>query len=274
MKQKLIPILSVLIGLLAFWLTYRYLRGEQAKLAEKEREMYESAQKIRIVAAAQDLPSGTVIKPADVGSIAVFKSSVGGHAVMPGEQQMLFGRKLLFKVNAREPIFWSHVEGGAAAAAGLAPMIRSGMRALSLAVSGAEAVSGMIQPNNRVDILGTFAFPSKEIPGEMETVTLTVLQDVTVLAAGQQIANAQAAPRGAAARGGYSTITVEVTPRETELLVFAQQMRGKLTLSLRNPDDVSYETDLPTVDFGRIQDTIPQLNEYRQNAIRHKRSLR
>lgn len=271
MKQKIIPIVSVLIGVLAFWLTFHYLRGERARLARIEQEMYANAQKIRIVAAAQDLPSGTVIKPADVGSLAVFKNSVGGHAVMPGEQHMLFGRKLLFKVNAREPIFWSHVEGGAAGAAGLAPIVKPGMRALSLAVSGAEAVSGMIQPNDRVDILGTFSFPSRDVPGDMETSTLTILQDVTVLAAGQRLAKNQVAPRRAG-RSGYSTITVEVTPRESELLVFTQQMKGSLTLALRNSEDVSYETDLPEINFRQLQEAIPLLNDYRQTQIRHKRS--
>jgi pilus assembly protein CpaB len=272
MKQKLIPIVSVLIGILAFWLTYQYLRGEQAKLAKKEREMYENAQKIRIVAAAHDLPSGTVIKPGDIGAITVFKSGVAGQAVLDGEEQMLYGRKLLFKVNTKEPVFWSHVEGGAASAAGLAPIIKPGMRALSLAVSGADAVSGMIQPNNRIDILGTFSFPSKEAPGEMETVTLTVLQDVTVLAAGQTLAKDQSSAQ--AGRGGSGTITVEVTPRETELLVFAQQMKGRLTLTLRNAQDVSYETDLPQINFTRVQSAIPELNEYRQTNILRKRSLR
>lgn len=273
MKQKIIPIVSVLIGILAFWLTYHYLRNEEARLAAREREIYENAQKIRIVAAAHNLPSGTVIKPADIGSLSVFKNSVGGHAVMPGEQQMLFGRKLLFKVNAHEPIFWSHVEGGAASAVGLAPVIKPGMRAISLSVSGAEAVSGMIQPNNRIDILGTFSFPSKEAPGTMETATLTILQDVTVLAAGQKLAKSRTSARSSS-RSGYSTITVEVTPRETELLVFAQQMKGRLTLSLRNPEDVSYESDLPQINFRHLQGVIPELNEYRQKNIRHKRNLR
>ena len=70
--------------------------------------------------------------------------------------------------------------------------------------------------------------------------------------------------------GGYTTVTLEVTPRETELLVFAQQLQGRLTLSLRNPSDVSFEKDLPSVDFNRLEESLPDLNQYRQRNIRHK----
>ena len=271
MKEKIIPILSVAIGMLAFALTYQYLQREHQRLEEERQRIYENAQRIRVMAAAKDIPAGTAIKPTDLGTISVFKSSVGGHAVMPEDAEMLFGRKSLFRIEQKEPVFWSHIEGGAAQAMGLSPIIKPGMRAISLGVTGPDAVSGMVQPNDRVDILGTFAFPSKTVAGEMETVTLTVLQDVTVLAVGQQLAkDAHAARR---ARGGSSSITVEVTPRESELLVFAQQLKGALTLALRNAGDVSFEADLPTIDFQQLQDSLRDLNLYRQQKIRHKSNL-
>ena len=271
MKEKLIPIISVIIGLLAFSLTYRYLRAENKKLELLKQEIYEGARKVRVMAARKDIPSGTVIKPADLGTISVFQSSVGDHAVFPDDAQMLFGKKTLFRIDAKDPVFWSHIEGGALSASGLSPIIKEGLRAISLSVSGAEAVSGMVQPNDHVDILGTFPFPSKTIEGEMETVTLTILQDVSVLASGQQLA--KMAPGNTRANRGGGTITVEVTPREAELLVFAQQMKGRLTLALRNPGDVSYESDLPEIDFEYLQEALPGLNLYRQQNIRHKRNV-
>jgi Flp pilus assembly protein CpaB len=69
---------------------------------------------------------------------------------------------------------------------------------------------------------------------------------------------------------GYNTVTFEVTPREAELLVFVENMKGHLTLTLRNPADVSYEMSLPTVDFNMLEQEIPTLNKYRQEIIRHK----
>ena len=141
-----------------------------------------------------------------------------------------------------------------------------------MAISGASGVSGMVQPTDRIDVLGTFSFPSKRVPGEMETVTLTILQDVTVLATGQRLAK-QNVYRRSGRDTSYSTVTVEVTPREGELLVFAQQIKGRLALALRNPSDVSFESDLPEINFEHLESKLPELNLFRQRNIRHKRDL-
>lgn len=65
MKEKIIPIISLLIGILAFMLTFNYLKSEQKKLRAIEANIYKNAQKIRVMAAANDIPSGTVITPKD-----------------------------------------------------------------------------------------------------------------------------------------------------------------------------------------------------------------
>jgi Flp pilus assembly protein CpaB len=65
-------------------------------------------------------------------------------------------------------------------------------------------------------------------------------------------------------QSSYSTVTLEVTPREAEMLAFAEQIRGRLSLSLRNRSDVSYEKELPKVDFEKIRSTIEELNLKRQ----------
>ena len=69
----------------------------------------------------------------------------------------------------------------------------------------------------------------------------------------------------------YSQVTLEVSPHEAEVLTFAEQMRGRLTLTLRNPEDLHYEKELPQVDFARIRQTLEGMNESRQKDILHKR---
>jgi Flp pilus assembly protein CpaB len=58
-----------------------------------------------------------------------------------------------------------------------------------------------------------------------------------------------------------------VTPREAEMLVFAEQMKGRLVLALRSRTDTSYEAELPKVDFERIKGEIENLNRQRQLKI-------
>ena len=71
-------------------------------------------------------------------------------------------------------------------------------------------------------------------------------------------------------QSGYGSVTLEVTPREAELLVFADQARGKLTLALRNDGDVSFEATMDPIDFNQLKDSLPALNAERQRKIRSK----
>lgn len=274
MRQKIVPIVSILVGLLAFILTLQYLRKEHRRYEDMKRKFYEGATQIEVVVASRDLPRGTILSKEDLRRRRVYQREVQvrGHVIKVEDYELIMGRKTLFKIDKSEALFWSDIEGGAKAR-GLASLIKPGLRAISLSVAGAAAVSSMIQPNDRVDVLGTFSFPAKAANGEMETVTLTVLQDVTVLATGQTMAHQRFRQDQYWRRSSYNSITLEVTAREAELLVFAQQMKGSLYLSLRNPSDVSFEKDLPEIDFQHLESKLPDLNLYRQRNIRHKRDL-
>lgn len=273
MKQKLIPIISIVIGLLAFILTKMYLQGQQDRYNKEIEKMYAGAKRIEIIVAFTEIPAGTAIKQTDIRSDTVIESSVPPDVVSVNDADKILGKKLLFRVTKGRAISWGNIEGvDRMADLRLAGIVKPGLRAMSLSIGGASAVSSMVQPNDRVDVLGTFSFPSKKNPNEMETVTLTVLQDVTVLATGQNTARQYSRQRAGAAMN-YSTVTLEVTPREAELLLFAQQMRGGLSLTLRNPSDVSFENDLPEIDFKHLETRLPELNLYRQRTIRHKTNL-
>lgn len=50
-------------------------------------------------------------------------------------------------------------------------------------------------------------------------------------------------------------------------------MKGQLILALRNPEDVSFEKDLPEIDFQHLENKLPELNAYRQKFIRNKTDL-
>ncbi len=266
MKQKFVLIAAVLFGLVAAVLSRAWVRSQEAENQRLRNELFGRATRIQVVAAVRTLPKGTVLEAGDLGSITVFENAVRGHAVLPDDYMRIVGRRLEHTVDRNSPIFWSDIEGGQTGFQGLSHDIQSRMRAVSIAVSGAAAVSGMVRPNDTVDVLGTFVFDAAGRPDTSELVTLTVLQNVTVLATGSETAKTLNPLQRAS--GGYSTVTLEVTPREAEVLVFAQQMQGRLALTLRNPTDVHFERELPRVDFQRIEAELRRLNEHRQSVIR------
>lgn len=266
MKDKIILIIAVLAGLLAFLMTHQYLKNEREKI-------YAGAAKIKVLVAKQDLPAGAILRGTeDLAQKSVFKSAVGANVFKPEDLGLVINKSLLFSLNKGDPLMWSYVDMPENRGGGLASRIQPGLRAVSIAVGGEAAVSGLVQPNDHVDILGTFTFASKTTPGEMESMTLTVLQDVTILATGRELAGPENTRRGGGS-SGYSMVTLEVTPREAELLVFAQHVRGQLFLTLRNTEDVGFESELPDVDFQHLETKLPEYNRYRQKNIRKKKNL-
>ncbi len=265
MKQKLILLISVVIGLLAFFLSRQYLARERERL-------YAGAERVEVIAARVDLAAGTVLRIEDLRAANVFRTAVGEQAVRLEDVDHVLGKRLQFPMRRDDPLLWTYVDLPERVRGGLAPMIQPGLRAISLAIGGDAAVSGHVQPNDRVDILGTFSFPTRQDPAQVESVTLTLLQDVSVLATGPQLARFEpgmgAVFEGRA--GGYSTVTFEVTPREAELLVFAQHTRGQMTLSLRHPEDMGFEPELPTVNFDHLEGHLEEYNRFRQRVIRRK----
>jgi pilus assembly protein CpaB len=275
MKDKVVLAIAVLCGLLAFFLTGRYLKNLENKL-------YAGAKKVPVLVAGRDLPSGTVLKSEDIKVLDIFERAVGQNVFLDTKREdgtrdldRIVGKKLLYPLKKAEPVWWSHVDLPMVRGSGFAYSIKTGLRAVSIGVTGEAAVSGLVKPEDRVDILGTFTMPSRTKPGEVETVTFTVLQDVSVLATGMKTSETAYDPatRGQRSTGGFNAVTLEVSPREAELLVFAQNMKGELTLTLRNPEDPGYEKDIPEVNFERMESELPKLNEYRQSVIRQKGRL-
>ena len=276
MKQKWVLIISVLIGLAAFWLTHKYFQAKTDQLETLRARIEQGAHRVDVIAVGRDLPVGEVLKREDLRGKEVLESEVGRNAILTNYVDEVVGKRTTMNLLRGDALFWSYLDVPFRPGAGVASMIKGKMRAISISASGAASVSGLVQPNDQVDILGTFFFPATNSVkgGELESATLTLLQDVTVLAVGQTTAKPAYDSRDRrAASGGYATVTLEVTPREAELLVFAETVKGRLTLSLRNPTDVYYESELPTVNFELIEKNLKDLNLIRQRDIRHKKNF-
>jgi len=113
------------------------------------------------------------------------------------------------------------------ASAGL--KIQPGMRAVAVEVAAVQAVGYLIRPGDYVDILGT-------VPDEKNLVTRHLLQAKHVLAVDQQYRLEDSAFLQSRT---YSTVTLEVTPAEAEMLeAYRAVVRNGFSLSLRGRGDL------------------------------------
>ncbi len=268
MKQKIVLVVAVVLGLLAAFLTGSYISAKERQLAEEKAAFNKRNRTVEAVVLVKSLPAGTRLSSDDLAVMKFPERALRGQVIrVEGNIALrLVGRTLAVGVESRRPLLWSDIEGGAPEAGGLSSMLRPKMRAISISVSGASSVSNMVRPTDHVDVLGTFTLPSKTVEGATELVTMTILQDVMVLATGQDTANS-----ASGGGGSYALVTLEVSPHEAEVLTFTEQMRGRLTLSLRNPEDLHYEKALPQVNFERIRASLEGLNERRQKDILRKK---
>ena len=265
MKQKVVLIAAIAAGLLAAVLTRFYLSSKDSEIAEMKSRFAERYGVMEALCYAENVPSGTIISKSHLGTKNVPAAGLRGQALTIENLGDVLGRKIVLGHRTGDIVFWADIEGGNPRSTGLAGDIKKGMRAISINASGAAAVSGMVNPNDHVDVIGTFTFPDESGRRQNDAmVTCTILQNVLVLATGKTTAKMAGRMNDGSTQNSYSTVTLEVTPREAEMLAFAEQIRGRLSLSLRNRSDVSYEKELPKVDFEKIRSTIEELNLKRQ----------
>ena len=265
MKRKIVLIASLVAGILAALLTRFYIAAKDAEVQGLKDSIRSRYGTMFVVCFKRDVPGGTVLSKADLQLKEVPKAGVEGHAVGEDDASSVYGRKLLNGHRAMDTLFWADVEGGNPTAAGLSSDVKRQMRAVSINCTGAASVSGMVRPNDHVDVIGTFDMSDASASGPSRAkalVTCTILQNVLVLATGSRTAKMR--PRDLGPASGYSTVTLEVTPREAEMLAFSEQMKGRLMLTLRNRNDTSFEKELPKVDFEKIRTEIEELNLKRQ----------
>lgn len=261
MKKKIVLIVSLAAGIVAAVLTRFYLSAKDAEVQRLKDAINARYGSMWALCYAKDIPSGTVLSRDDFKAKKVPEVGMRGHVLTEENLADVIGRKTLIMHKQWDVAYWSDIEGGDPSVKGLSTDVKRQMRAVSINCSGAASVSSMVKPNDHVDVIGTFDFDG--VAGTKNLVTCTILQNVLVLATGNETAKGMRGMAGIRSTG-YSTVTLEVTPREAEMLAFAEQIKGRLVLTLRNRNDTSYEKELPKVDFEKIRAEIEELNLKRQ----------
>ncbi|MBI1748000.1 MAG: Flp pilus assembly protein CpaB [Acidobacteria bacterium] len=178
-----------------------------------------------IIVASVPVKIGTRLRKDHIKMIAWPQNNLPqGHLSNPEEA---IGRAVVTNFVPNEPIVRAKL-ASLQSGGGLPAIIPDGQRAVTIRVDDVAGVAGFVLPDTRVDILMT-----REIEGKL--VTKTVLQNVVVLAAGQQIQSDND-------RNPIPTavVTLSVTPDDAEKVTLIGS-EGRLQLVLRNPADQNIE---------------------------------
>ena len=136
----------------------------------------------RVLVANRNLAIGAMVRDIDIRE-ADWVGAVPDGALLNRDD--IIDRGVVQNVYAGEPILETRL-AAKGAGAGLAATIPPGMRAVAVRMNDIVGVSGFVIPGSRVDLLisGT---PPGGAPGNTGTLITTLMQNLEVLSAGQQI---------------------------------------------------------------------------------------
>ncbi len=219
-------ILALLSGLFASATVMKYVREQEDGTIKDEVEQ------ITVVVAKEQIPAGTALlpeqielasRPKDVLPQGYFnklddlKERVAQTTIYPGE------------VILQERLIIPGTPGG------LPAIIPEGHRAITLRVDDTSSVAGFIRPGHHVDILVTVDIDEED---KVETISKVILQNVKVLATGQEIEMNE--KKGEKKPKVVPTVTVLVTLEQSESIALASNA-GSIRLVLRSHTDKKEE---------------------------------
>lgn len=230
-KQSRLLLIAIIVGVVAVILLQVYI--SRIKEQSKPGEM------IPYLAARERISAFSEITGNIVGQVSVPQKFAPSDAIPIRDLQEVIGQVVNRDLQPGELIRLSDFQ----LTSGMPEVtetIPSGFRAVTLPVNQVTSNAGLIRPGDHVDVLGTFIKPRGAAGVTGERATITIMQNMLVLAVGQQLG-------GALSGGGseierrtglqYSTITLLADLRRAEILTFAMD-RGGLSFLLRNPSDL------------------------------------
>lgn len=204
---------------------------------------------VPVVVAKFDLVAGEAVSADNMAVRPVPVDLAPGSALRPEQFDAKVGMRLARGLRSGEPLLSEILQP--AETGGLSARVRQGIRALTIAVDDVNAVSGMLRPGDRIDLLFSARAQGVDAGAAVESARVLV-QNVAVLATGRQLRPGA----DESATRPFTSITVELSPEDATRLVVAQRA-GRITALLRNPDDRFAVSSAP-IDAHALLGTAPK----------------
>jgi pilus assembly protein CpaB len=259
-----VMILSLVITIIAVVLINRSTREH----TEEYRDL------ISILVADEGIPKGTVLDPHMVTRKNIPAEFFSESYVRASDLEKIIALRTTVDILKNEPLSRQYFSAEMIEM-GLSSKIPENHRAISVNVSTVSGLAGMLQPNDRVDVIGTFDVTFKS--GRKEVITRILLQNISILAVGNVTSDEyiiEQSKFGAGSLRGrqYNTLTLKVTPEEAELLTFADRY-GELRFILRRWDDENILTDVRKIDFDTFFGKEPPAEANRMKTSPERRII-
>jgi pilus assembly protein CpaB len=177
---------------------------------------------------------------------------VQDRAVLAKDKPKVLGLRMGLAIETQQTLMWTDLAIAMEERRNLSSLIQPGMRAVTIGASNkrADKAHALIRPGDRLDVVATVATDQKKAQNKDTSVVL--LQNVLVLAVGTDTGSDFTDVKG---EGKNLLLTLSVTVPESQLLALAGE-RGKLSVALRNPDDVRIIDSISDIHASALSDTV------------------
>lgn len=227
-KNWAILIVSLVMGAVATYGANAYMAG---RIARAEADLKRGQEVVKVVVAKQDLTRGARVTAESVAVREIPRQFAHADAVVPDKYDTAENQRLAFPLRGGEALLWAHLEGGKTPT--FSAKLGKGLRAITFPVDEINSISGMVQPGDKIDLIVTIK--QKEADKERDVV-FPLLQDVLIMATGQQVGRQGEPAEDGQNKRTYTTVTLQATPENANRIILARDA-GKLTAVLRNPED-------------------------------------
>jgi pilus assembly protein CpaB len=211
---------AVLLGAAASMLAVRYIH-QRIQLAASSAPAASKPDMISVVVPTKDLATGATVGYDNMAVRKIPADYVPAEAITPDAFNTIIGDKLNAPVKHGSALTKNILSSNYSH---FSQVLDSNTFAYTLQVGETNAISGMVVPGDRVDLLFI-----AEHEGKQRVMRLS--QNILVLATGQR---AKDMPESGKDEHGFSNITLQVSPRQAERLTLAQKA-GSVRVLLRSP---------------------------------------
>lgn len=220
-KNWIVLGLALIVGGLAAYAARNYISGQMKAIEDREK----NKAMVKVVVAKKNLEKGAALTPETMAVRPIPKEWVQSGAITPEQFARAEGSVLAYPVNSGEPVIWAQLEGQKAPT--FSSRLASGRRAVTVPVDEISSLSGMVEPNDLIDIVVSVNRNSRNY-------TFTLLQGVTVLATGSKVSQQEKDAMGRPRQ--FTTITLDTSPEDAKRIIAAREV-GRVTALLRAPGD-------------------------------------
>ena len=239
MNQRAL-VIALLVSMLGGALLYVYLRRFEREASGGE--------PVAVLVARTPIEVGQPISEDMLSPRMIPRAYLEDRAVLEAEKAKILGLRVGHTVQAQQTLLWTDLAIAMDERRNLSSLVQPGMRAVTIRADFDDKSFALIRPGDRIDVIATMPQPDK--PDARSAVVL--LQNVLVLAVGTDFeADGSAAKDDS---GGAMILSLSLNVQEAQLASLAQE-KGKLSVALRNPNDVRVTEGMSDLDSSALVDT-------------------